>query len=83
MNNADKPINPTLELDYTESIIQGRNVFFNQEFGLTKIEYFSGLALQGLCANYLRDNIQGWDIKTYVTEAISLANELLKQLENK
>lgn len=51
MNNADKPINPTLELDYTESIIQGRNVFFNQEFGLTKREYLAGLAMQGMISN--------------------------------
>ena len=51
MKNADKPINPSLELDYAESIIQGRNVFFNQEFGLTKREHFAGLAMQGLISN--------------------------------
>lgn len=50
MKNADKPIYPSLELDYTESIVQGRNVFFNQEFGLTKREHYAGLALQGLLA---------------------------------
>jgi len=51
------------------------------ETDLSKREYFAGLAMQGLCANYLRDNVTGWDIKTYAKEAILLADELLKQLE--
>ncbi len=80
MNNADKPVYPTLELDYNESIIQGRNVFFNQEFGLTKREYFAGLALQGLCAFSI---IGSHRIPiNLIEEAIEYADELLKQLEN-
>ena len=94
MNNAYKPINPSLELDYAESIIQGRNVFSNQEFGLTKIEYYAGLAMQGLLANP-----QYWkrvykDISTLESDrdsiecvfahySIKIAEELLEQLEKK
>lgn len=51
--------------------------------GLTKREYFAGLAMQGLCANYLRENITGWNISTYAKEAVAIADELLKQLESK
>lgn len=85
MKNADKPINPTLELDYTESIIQGRNVFFNQEFGLTKREYFAGLAMQGLISSFTeKASYGGWgtEMKETIKCAIDYADELLKQLED-
>lgn len=75
MNNADKPINAVLT--------QSASLQNETSLGLTKREYFAGLALQGLCANYLRDNITGWEIKTYDAEAVELADELLKQLETK
>ena len=48
--------------------------------GLTKREYFAGLAMQGLCAyngTMNRHNVQG-----NVKRAIEIADELLKQLEN-
>lgn len=85
MNNADKPIYPTLELDYTESIIQGRNVFFNQEFGLTKIEHYAGLAMQGLLALPDKGTYNSLDesIERICELSIKFADELLKQLENK
>jgi hypothetical protein len=76
MKNADKPAHPTPYENQDGTIQHG---VYN---GLTKREYFAAMALQGLCANYLRENIQGWDVKTYVTESISLADELLKQLES-
>ena len=84
MKNADKPIYPTLELDYTESIIQGRNVFFNQEFGLTKREYFAGLAMQGMISNpnIVRPKESDKEFKDFSERAIKYADELLKQLED-
>ena len=81
MNNADKPINPVLTQN--PSLI-----------GLSKKEYFSVLAMQGLLANP-----QYWkrvykDISTLKSDkdsiecvfahySIKIAEELLKQLENK
>ena len=50
--------------------------------GLTKREYFAGLAMQGLCANYLRENITGWDVNTYAKESVELADALLKELND-
>ena len=81
MENADKPITPVLTQN--PSLI-----------GLTKREYFAGLALQGLLANP-----QYWkrvykDISTLKSDkdsiecvfahySIKIAEELLEQLENK
>ena len=85
MNNADKPINPSFELDYSESIIQGRNVFFQQEFGLTKREHYAGLALQGILALPDIGTYNCFDeaIERICELSIKFADELLKQLENK
>jgi hypothetical protein len=51
------------------------------EYGLTKREYIATQVLSGLCANYLRENVHGWDVKTYVVEAIELTDNLLKELD--
>ena len=72
MKNADKPINPVLTQN--PSLI-----------GLTKREYFAGLAMQGLISSC------DWNFTTFNKDliestsknAIDLADELLKQLENK
>lgn len=84
MKNADKPINPI-----TRSF-QEENDFVNKWtplIGLTKREYFAGLAMQGMLSN------SEWrttlDIETNTVEralirdSIKYANELLKQLEEK
>ena len=87
MKNADKPINPLKGAD---------DIFFNEReesyikevkplIGLTKREYFAGLAMQGLLASC------DWNLsvlnKTLIDEtaikSIEMADELLKQLENK
>ena len=47
---------------------------------LTKREHFAAMAMQGLCANYLRENVTGWDIKTYATEAVALSDALIHEL---
>ena len=48
--------------------------------GLTKREHIATQVLAGLSANYLRDNVTGWDIKAYVKEAVSLTDALLEEL---
>lgn len=48
------------------------------EEGLTKREYFAGLAMQGLCANPNTFNMSYEEIAQY---SIKQADELLKQLQ--
>lgn len=86
MKNADEPINPAL--------IQNPSPQNETSLRLTKIEYFSGLALQGLLSNP-----QYWkrvykDVSTlksdkdsieciFAYHSIKIAEELLEQLEKK
>ena len=81
MKNADKPINPIVQ---EENIGQGGKILMCTEYGLTKREYFAGLAMQGLIAGRWAcpDNVPN-DVKTIVEQAVIHADELLKQLEEK
>jgi hypothetical protein len=50
---------------------------------LTKREYFAGLAMQGICVNVGR-NMHNWNKPHDIAlDAIRIADELLKQLEQK
>lgn len=77
MKNEDKPINP---------IPEHFDKYKNENIGLTKREYFSGLALQGLLANPNGViNINGQWVRSpeqFAEMSILCAKELLKQLEN-
>jgi hypothetical protein len=68
MENAHKPINPCNKTDVHTG---------NEYRGLTKREYFAGLAMQGLCAcpDLAVSRIE------LAIESIKQADELLKQLE--
>ena len=76
MKNADKPISPVLT--------QSPSLQNDTSLGLTKREYFAGLAMQGLISSC------DWNFTTFNKDlieatsknAIDLADELLKQLEN-
>ena len=76
MKKADKPINPILT--------QSPSLQNDTSLVLTKIEYFAGLAMQGLISSC------DWNFTTFNKDlieatsknAIDLADELLKQLEN-
>ena len=72
MKNADKPINPVLTQN--PSLI-----------GLTKREYFAGLAMQGLLALPDKGTFSSFDegIERLCKVSVKIADELLKQLENK
>ena len=87
MKNADKPINPIKGAD---------DIFFNEQdesfikqlkpfIGLTKREYFAGLAMQGLLALPDKGTYNSFDeaIERICELSIKFADELLKQLENK
>ena len=79
MKNGDKPINPVLT--------QSPSLQNDTSLGLTKREYFAGLAMQGLLANCNGGMTSGGS-RTFSPNEISKlavlhADELLKQLENK
>ena len=83
MKNADKPINPI-----TRSCQQEEDDFVNKWtplIGLTKREYFAGLAMQGLLALPDKGTYNSFDeaIERICEVSIKFADELLKQLENK
>ncbi len=89
MKNADKPINPS-HIALTE---EGKPFLISQEgansgrynignLGLTKREYFAGLAMQGLMSSFTENAENGfYGTKEVVSTAIEYADELLKQLE--
>ncbi|MDV3706644.1 hypothetical protein CMU55_19260 [Elizabethkingia anophelis] len=76
MKNANEPISPVLT--------QSASLQNETSLGLTKREYFAGLAMQGLIAGRWAcpDNVPN-DVETITREALLHADELLKQLENK
>ena len=77
MKNADKPINPYM---YNGVVQREKTVDWDNDilYGLTKREHFAAMAMQGLCAN---PKYAGSLNATMVSCAISLADELLNQLE--
>ena len=81
MKNADKPIYP-LSKEQTDilSINEKSIVQETLNIGLTKREYFAGLAMQGILANH------SLEVNTLKDEhkaeyAVIMADHLLKQLE--
>lgn len=68
MKNGAKPINPILDWNELKA----------DTSGLTKREYFAGLAMQGILSNteYINQSRE-----TLVDYSIKMADELLKQLE--
>ena len=84
MKNADKPIYPFNEIDWNRSSSEV-TTYYSQESGLTKREYFAGLALQGLISSLTeKASYGGWgtEMEATIKCAIDYADELLKQLEN-
>ena len=84
MKNADKPINPVMMQKVGENKFRASKPSDVKKWnipteGLTKREYFAGLAMQGMIANtdtYVQD-------KSVIAKlSIEHADELLKQLEN-
>ena len=78
MKNADKPIYPTTsqkinETEFFEYNLPNKE---KQYSGLTKREYFAGLAMQGLLNN------TAFTVKFIASQSVKIADELLKQLEN-
>ena len=99
MKNADKPIYPTLMQQVGDNEFEPTNLHpksqhrFVPEYsimtgGLSKKEYYAGLAMQGMLSNsgtsnYLKGNIDLLVPELVSKFAIEYAEELLKQLEKK
>ena len=80
MNNADMPAMPT-EVVGKRRGLNGMESFTRLEGGLTKLEHFAGLAMQGLLAGgYCIDDPQN-RLLDVSDEAIGIAETLLQQLE--
>jgi len=68
MENGAKPITPIPDLKKQ----------LNDCIGLTKREYFAGLAMQGILAKNFDNN--GENLEETISDALEYADELLKQL---
>ena len=86
MKNADKPIYPTTsqkinETEFFEYELPNRQ---RQYSGLSKREYFAGLAMQGLLALPDKGTFGSFDeaIEWICEASVKFADKLLKQLEN-
>ena len=87
MKNADKPINPSTSIKISDTEFFEYNLpnKERQYSGLTKREYFAGLAMQGLLALPDKGTYGSFDeaIERICEVSVKFADELLKQLENK
>lgn len=78
MTNSEMPI-------YPPSVTCNKNGIYSSydtnggSIGLTKREYYAGLALQGLLSNYAK--VERRNYEEAVQHAIAYADELLRQLE--
>lgn len=75
MENGKEPINPHLVYTHSGEV---------QEYsmGLTKREYFAGLAMQGILASNTEGLARGMiDVTGLIQSAVRSADELLKELE--
>ena len=69
MKNGDKPINPLLDLNEDKSGL----------WGLTKREYFAGLAMQVYINNHHSE--EDYTVQFVAKCSVKIADELLKQLD--
>ena len=93
MNNGKQPISPTMYTKFGDGaddyqpLKDGQKTGWEVKFGgLTKREYFAGLAMQGLIASFTeKASYGGWgtEMEATIKCAIDYADELLKQLEEK
>lgn len=78
MKNSDRPIYPiTNEAGFATRV---RNLEPEQAIGLTKLEYFAGLAMQGICIN---NSGNQYKLAEEIAKiAVETARALLTELEN-
>lgn len=74
INNGDNPAFPMSE-EETDRISEGVYIFS----GLTKREYFAGLAMQGMLSDISRTG--GWDYDDFAKDSVEAADALLAALD--
>ena len=81
MNNKDMPAMPCDDI-----VIRDKNGNFQGApiscTGITKLEHFAGLAMQGLVTAQNEEGEWAHDANTVASTAVSYAKALLKQLED-
>lgn len=84
MKNGKQPITPSMwtkcgdGADDYQPLKEGQKTGWEVKFGgLTKREYFAGLALQGIISKHGVET----DISNFTKDAVKLADALLEQLE--
>ncbi len=87
MKNGDLPINPLYGADNVPWSTKGIDAAAFKEnpmmSGLTKREYFAGLAMQGMIASGCTIDVdKEYPFKTRAATAVVMADALLKELEN-
>lgn len=75
MENKDRSAYPLTDAQWTSRV--GRGIKEQDIEGLTKREYFAGLALQGLCSNLSGNQFT----EEIASDAVEFADALLKALE--
>ena len=80
MENGNKPINPIVG-----GVITHESYFKDDGLsGLSKREYFAGLAMQGMIQNaHIQLNLSKTEAEIIAGQSVQFADELLKQLKNK
>lgn len=87
IENKDRPISATHYMQLTNSH-GGIDEFYSEDKGLTKREYFAGLAMQGIIsskyyADFCNENAGVDNDCAAAKMAVIHADALLKELENK
>lgn len=90
MKNADQPINPCLMQQVGDDSFRANKPNDPKEWnipmaGLTKREYFAGLAMQGLCSTSVKGTFETIEdmYNSVATHSVKIADALLTQLETK
>jgi len=79
MNNSDMPAMPSADIDLDQSEADYGGGRFVRNLGLTKLEHFAGLAMQGLLVNMGRNEFN--DVDRIAEGAVNAAKALLAELE--
>lgn len=84
MTNGNAPINPVMNADGTNMNPGNDTQQWIEQvqpfIGLSKREYFSAMAMQGMCANSEIQRATSVTIQGLVIEAVAYADELINEL---
>ena len=79
MSNSNMPAMPTDDIDNQLSRSNESGGRFQESRGLTKLEHFAGLAMQGLMASYGQHDVTDYD--EIASDSVMAAKALLAELE--